>query len=323
MCHIRFLRWICITIRDLGNVVVIKQRILMSRETVGLLWGFLGVVIFGATLPATRAAVMDMAPWFVTMGRAAVAGLIALAVLLILRRKLPPRHVRLDIVVASVCLCGGFPGFVALAMQTVPASHGGVVLGILPLATAICGALFAGERPSPAYWIFGIIGAALVVVFAVRDADTGLSLGDIYLFAAVILSAIGYVFSARAGRLMPGWEVISWAVIVALPVTIPVALWLQPADWGAVRTSAWIGFAYVALMSQYIGFFAWNAGLTMGGVARVSQVQLLQTFVTLVVSAAVLGETIDGITMLFAIAVVAVVLAGSMTGVRRATVAKA
>jgi drug/metabolite transporter (DMT)-like permease len=295
----------------------------MSRETIGLLWGFLGVVIFGATLPATRAAVVDMAPWFVTMGRAAVAGLIALALLLVLRRALPPRRVWLDIVIASVCLCGGFPGFVALAMQTVPASHGGVVLGVLPLATAICGALFAGERPSTAYWVCGVIGAVLVVIFAVRDADMSLSLGDIYLFAAVVLSAIGYVFSARVGRIMPGWEVISWAVIVALPVTIPISLWLQPADWGMVRPSAWIGFAYVALMSQYIGFFAWNAGLAMGGVARVSQVQLLQTFVTLLVSAVVLGETIDSVTLLFAVAVVAVVLAGRMTGVRRAAVAKA
>jgi drug/metabolite transporter (DMT)-like permease len=295
----------------------------MSRETIGLLWGFLGVVIFGATLPATRAAVMDMAPWFVTMGRAAIAGLIALAVLLILRRKLPPRNVWLDIVIASVCLCAGFPGFVALAMQTVPASHGGVVLGILPLATAIFGAIFVGDRPSPAYWVCGVIGAALVVIFAVRDADMSLSLGDIYLFAAVVLSAIGYVFSARVGRIMPGWEVISWAVIVALPFTVPVALWLQPADWAAVRPSAWIGFAYVTLMSQYIGFFAWNAGLAMGGVARVSQVQLLQTFVTLVVSAVVLGEHIDGVTLLFAIAVVGVVLAGRMTGIKRAALSKA
>jgi drug/metabolite transporter (DMT)-like permease len=290
----------------------------MTRETIGLLLGFLGVVIFGATLPATRAAVADLAPWFVTMGRAAIAGLLALAVLLATRRAPPDRDLWPDLAIASFCVVIGFPGLIGLAMQTVPASHGGVVLGILPLATALFGAVFGGDQPSRAFWVWSLIGAVLVVAFAIRDADMMLTLGDIYLFGSVLAAALGYVFSARLSRRMPGWEVISWAVVVALPLTLPAALWLQPADYGAVRLGSWLGFAYAAIFSMYLGFFPWNAGLAMGGVARVSQVQLLQTFVTLGVSAALLGERIDGVTILFAVAVVGVVLMGRNAPVSRA-----
>jgi drug/metabolite transporter (DMT)-like permease len=137
-----------------------------------------------------------------------------------------------------------------------------------------------------------------------------LSPGNLYLLAAVVVTGVGYVFSARVSRRIAGWETISWCCIIALPVTIPATLWLWPADIGGVGAPSWLGFAYVAVMSQYVGFFAWNAGLAMGGVARVSQVQLLQTFVTLGVSAALLGERIDAWTLVFAAAVVAVVLAG-------------
>jgi drug/metabolite transporter (DMT)-like permease len=288
----------------------------MSRETIGLLLGFLAVVIFGATLPATRAAVADLSPWFVTMGRAAVAGLLAALVLLVLRRRPPTKAQLPDLAIASFCVVVGFPGLIGLAMQTVPASHGGVVLGILPLATALFGALFAGDRPSPAFWGWSLLGSLLVVAFAIRDADMSLTLGDVYLFFSVFAAGLGYVFSARLSRAMPGWEVISWAVVVALPITIPISLWLQPADWSVVRTSAWIGFGYVALFSMYLGFFPWNAGLAMGGVARVSQVQLLQTFVTLAISAFLLGERIETMTILFAIAVVIVVLLGRRAPIR-------
>jgi drug/metabolite transporter (DMT)-like permease len=282
----------------------------MSRDSLGFLLGILGVVIFGATLPATRLAVADLAPWFVTMGRAAVAGLLALGVLIVLRRPLPPRALRLDLALASVALVIGFPGLIGLAMLTVPANQGGVVLGILPLATAVAGALFAGDRPRWPFWAWGVAGAGLVLAFTIRKNGFVLTSGTLYLLAAVVVTGLGYVFSARASRQLPGWEVISWCCVLALPVTLPTALWLWPPDLGAVRASAWAGFAYVAIMSQYIGFFAWNAGLAMGGVARVSQTQLLQTFVTLGVAAALLGEEIDGMTVLFAVAVVGVVLAG-------------
>jgi drug/metabolite transporter (DMT)-like permease len=290
----------------------------VQRETLGLMLGFLGVVIFGGTLPSTRLAVADLAPWFVTMGRAAVAGLMALAVLLFLRRPLPQKAQRRDFAIVALCLVIGFPGFAGLAMQTVPASHGGIVLGILPLATALCAAIFAGERPSPGYWICGVIGAALVVGFALRDSGMQLVLGDIYLFLAVVVCSVGYAFSGRLSRQMPGWEVISWALVLALPVTVMASLWLMPADLSSVRLSAWLGFGYAAVMSMYLGFFAWNAGLALGGVARVSQVQLLQTFVTLAIAAVVLDEVIDLSTAAFAVAVVGVVLLGRLTAIKQA-----
>ncbi len=290
----------------------------MSRESLGLLLGFLGVVIFGATLPATRAAVADLAPWFVTTGRAAVAGLLAAVVLAALRRPAPDKALWRDLIVASFCVTLAFPGLIGLAMQTVPASHGGVVLGILPLATALFAAIFNGDRPSRAFWFWSAAGAALVVAFSLRESDLKVTAGDAYLFLSVFAAALGYVFSARIARHMPGWEVISWAVVVALPVTLPLAFWLQPIDPGAVRFSAWIGFGYAAVFSMYLGFFPWNAGLAMGGVARVSQVQLLQTFVTLGVSAALLGEQIDLVTLVFAVAVVGVVLQGRRAPVTRA-----
>jgi drug/metabolite transporter (DMT)-like permease len=290
----------------------------VSRETLGLLLGLLGVAIFGGTLPATRLAVADLAPWFVTFGRAAIAGAMAVAVLVVARRSLPSRAMLPDMVIASVCVVIGFPGLIGLAMQTVPSAHGGVVLGVLPLATAIFGAVFTGERPSRAYWICGIIGAVLVVTFAIRDSDMSLSLGDAYLFVAVAVAALGYVFSARLSRHMPGWEVISWLCVIALPITAPAALLLMPGDLSVVRASAWAGFAYAAVMSQYIGFFPWNAGMALGGVARVSQVQLLQTFFTLAIAWLVLGERIDVMTIVFAVAVVGVVLVGRRTAIRTA-----
>ncbi|MFM9975482.1 MAG: DMT family transporter [Beijerinckiaceae bacterium] len=291
----------------------------LSRETQGLLLGFLGVVIFSGTLPATRLAVVDLAPWFVTMGRAAVAGLMALGVLVFLRRAWPQKAQWRDFAIVALCLIIGFPGFIGLAMLTVPASHGGVVLGILPLATAICAALFNGERPSLQYWICGIIGAVLVVFFALRESGMQVVLGDLYLFCSVVVCAVGYAYSGRLSRQMPGWEVISWALVFSLPVTIPVTLWLMPADVSSVRTSAWLGFAYAAVMSMYLGFFAWNAGLALGGVARVSQVQLLQSFATLAVSAVFLGESIEPATLFFALAVVGVVLLGRLAAIKPAS----
>ncbi len=289
----------------------------MSRETIGWLLGFLGVVIFGASLPTTRLAVADLTPWFVTMGRAAIAGILALCVVVSLSKRIPKRALWLDFMIVTICLVIGFPVLTAFAMQTVPASHGGVVLGILPLATAAFSALVTGERPSFLYWICAVTGACLVVVFALRDSDMVLTLGDAYLFLAILVCGFGYVYSARLTQHMPGWEVISWAVILALPISAPAALWLLPSDPNGVRPSAWFGLAYVAIMSQYLGFFAWNAGMAMGGVARISQVQLLQTFVTLLISAYFLGEKVDVTTFLFATAVVGVVLLGKITTIKQ------
>lgn len=289
----------------------------MPRETLGLLLGFVGVCIFAGTLPFTRLAVEHLSPVFVTAGRAALSGILALATLLVLRKPWPDRRTLVTLALVALCLVGGFPLFTALAMVTVPASHGGVVLGILPLATAAVSTLIAGERPSPAFWLAAVAGAALVVGFALREGEGGFAVGDLFLLCAVGASALGYVLSGQLTRKgLAGWEVISWVLVVALPLTLPVALLTAPENPSAVPAWSWAGFLYVALMSQYLGFFAWNAGLARGGIARVSQVQLLQTFVTLVIAALLNRESIDPVTWLVAAAVVLLVLAARRASVR-------
>jgi drug/metabolite transporter (DMT)-like permease len=282
----------------------------MTRETLGLLLGFLGVVIFGGSLPMTRLAVAHLDPLFVTFGRPALSGLLALGVLLILRRPLPQMPVLIRLFLASVALVWGWPGLTNFAMVTVPASHGGVVAGLLPLATAVAASLILREPQSMRFWAIAVAGALLVTGFALRDGGGTLTGGDLLMLTAVAICSGGYVIAGSLSREMPGWEVISWMLVLALPLSLPGMLWTWPANFAAVPLPSLAGFAYITLLSQYLGFFAWNAGLAMGGVARVSQVQLLQTFVTLGISALLLGERVDSATWLVAVIVVALVLLG-------------
>ena len=287
-----------------------------ARETLGLLFGLLGATIFAATLPMTRLAVGDLGPWFLTAGRAAGAGVLAAAVMALLRRPWPSRAHLGQIASAALLLVGGFPGFTGIAMQTVPAAHAGVVIGILPLATVLAAALVGGERPSRAFWACAMLGAGLVAGFVLRQGAGTLSSGDALLLGAVASAALGYAISGKLSRQMPGWEVISWAVIIALPVTLPAALWLAPAHPAAVPWSSWGAFAYLALMSMYLGFFAWNTGLAMGGVARVSQVQLLQPFLTIGFATWLVGERLELETLAFAVAIVGVIFISRRLKVR-------
>lgn len=288
------------------------------RQTFGLGLGFLGMLLFAGTLPAMKLAIPPLDPWFLTIGRAALAGLFALAILMVLRRPLPPRETWWPLTVASLCLVIGFPAFSALAMATVPAAHGGVVFGILPLATATAAATFAGERPSLGFWIAGLVGAALVVGFVLYHGQAGgLAAGDLLLFGAVASAAIGYTFSGRLSRTMPGWETICWALVLLLPFSF-AATWLTlPPDLGAIPARAWGGFLYNALASQFLGFFAWNAAMAIAGIARVGQLQLLQPFTIIALAAVLNNEAIDGETLVFALAVVAVVMIGQRMQVRR------
>ncbi|HZB61784.1 MAG TPA: DMT family transporter [Microvirga sp.] len=284
----------------------------MSREILGLLLGFVGVCVFAGTLPFTHIAVEALSPLFVTAGRAAVAGALALATLLILKRPWPSGRQVGTLALVALCLVAGFPGFSALAMTSVPASHGGVVLGITPLATSAISTLIAGERPSPAFWLAAVAGAALVIGFTLHEGGGSLGQGDLFLLAAALSSALGYVLSGKLVRSsFAGWEVISWVLAVALPVTVPLTLWSMPQEPAAIPAWSWVGFLYVALMSQYLGFFAWNAGLAIGGIAHVSQVQLLQTFVTLVIASFLNRETIHVSAWAVAGAVLLLVLAAN------------
>jgi drug/metabolite transporter (DMT)-like permease len=287
-----------------------------SRERFGLLLGFIGMVIFGGTLPATRIAVAEIDPIALTAMRTAIAGLCSLALLLVLRRPLPPRALWGQLVIAMLCVAVFFPLLMSMGMRRVDASHGGVVLGVLPIATALVAVAITHERPGPLFWIASVAGAALVIAFSLRQGGGTFSAGDLLLFGAVAVSAIGYAFSGRLTSHMPGWEVISWILVIGLPLSIPAAALTMPQDAGQIALKPWLGLLYVALFSQWIGFFAWNAGLAMGGIARVSQVQLLQPFVTFALASFFNDETITLQILLFAAAVVVTVAISTRTRAR-------
>jgi drug/metabolite transporter (DMT)-like permease len=286
----------------------------ISRETLGLLLGLTGVVIFGGTLPFTKLALTAFSPAFVGFGRAAIASVAAAAVLAAFGKRLQRQHVAM-LFLAGLLLVFGFPLMSTVAMETVPAAHGAVVLGVLPLTTSIFAALIGGERPSVLFWLCGIAGAALVVFFAIRDSGMSLSTGDIWLFMAGIAASLGYVISGKVARNMPGWEVICWALVLTAPLSIAGTAVLFRHDYLHAQAAAVAALGYLSFGSMFFGFFAWNVGLAMGGIARVSQVQLLQAFVTIAISALMLGEAITGQTLLFALAVVAVVMLGRKTRV--------
>jgi len=289
-----------------------------SRERLGLLLGFVGMVIFGGTLPATRIAVSAIDPIALTSLRAALAGLCSLMLLVVLRRPLPPRALWPQLVITMLCVVILFPVLMALGVRTVDASHGGVVFGIMPIATALVAVMITHERPRPLFWIASFAGAGLVVAFALRQGGGALSAGDLLLFAAVIMSGVGYAYSGRLTSQMPGWEVISWVLVIALPISIPATLLTIPADISHMAVRPWLAVLYVTLFSQWIGFFAWNAGLAMGGIARVAQMQLLQPFVTFALAATFNGETITPQILLFAAGVVATVAISTRSRGRKA-----
>lgn len=289
-----------------------------TQSLLGFALGLLGVIIFGATLPMTSLAVREIDPYVVTTGRATLAGFAALFTILLCRCQIPYGHFA-TLFWIGLLLIVGFPGMTALAMQTVPASHGGIVLALLPIATALAAVLVNGERPSGRFWLFAITGAGLVLIFVIREADSAIATGDLWLFAATLCAALGYALSGRIARQIPGWQVISWALVLWMPLSALLFLFSERPALETISPSATAAFLYLGIFSQFLGFFAWNAGLAIGGVAKVGQVQLLQTFVTLFFSALLLGEIIDGITFVFAIAVAVLVALGRTAPVHRKT----
>jgi drug/metabolite transporter (DMT)-like permease len=286
-----------------------------ADATKGYALGLLGVVIFALTLPMTRLAVGDasapqLPPAFVTAGRAAIAGLLSIAYLLWVRARAPQRGHWAALALCAVGTVVGFPLFLALALRHVDAMHAAVVTGVLPLGTAVAAALALRQRASPAFWICAVVGCALVIGFAALQGRGQLSAADSLLLLAVASASIGYVAGARVSAMLPAEQVICWVLVGSLPLTLPAMVLTWPADAAAVSASAWIGFAYVTLFSMWLGFFAWYRGLVLGGVMRVSQVQLLQPFLALLAAVPLLGERLEATTLLFALAVAAVVALG-------------
>lgn len=279
----------------------------------GMALGALGVLIFAATLPMTRLAVGDAAapqlpPAFVTAGRAAVAGLLSLAWLLALRVPLPARRHWGALALSAAGTVVGFPLFLALALRQVDAMHAAVVTGVLPLATAAVAALLLRQRASAGFWVCAVAGCLLVLGYAAWQGSGSLSVADGLLLLAVLCGAFGYVGGAQVAAALPASQVICWVLALSLPLTLPAAGWLWPQ--APARAAAWGGFAYVSLFSMWLGFFAWYRGLALGGVMRVSQVQLLQPFVALLLAVPLVGERLDAATVGFALAVMAVVFVG-------------
>ncbi|CAD5370139.1 Uncharacterized transporter YdeK [Rubrivivax sp. A210] len=285
----------------------------------GYALGALGVVIFAMTLPMTRLAVggsddPQLPPAFVTAGRAAVAGLLSVLYLLAVRAPRPQRRHLPALVLSALGTVLGFPLFLSLALRQVDAMHAAVVTGVLPLATAVVAALALRQRPSAGFWACAVAGCALVLAFAAWKGSGQLVPADGWLLLAVGSAAVGYVAGARVSAVLPAPQVICWLLVGALPLTLPAMLMLWPQ--ATVRASAWLGFAYASVFSMWLGFFAWYRGLALGGVVRVSQVQLLQPFLALLFAVPVLGETLEPLTLLFSLAVIAVVFVGRRMPVR-------
>ena len=279
------------------------------NENLGYLFGLIAVVAFAVTLPATRAAVRALDPVFVGLGRAVGAALLGAAFLFLTRQRLPSRDEAKSLVIVATGVVVGFPLLTAWAMRYVDASHGGVVLGILPLATAAAGALFSGERPSAWFWLIALVGTALVVGYSLTRAGGTLQLADLALFGAIVSAGVGYAEGARLSKSLGGLQVISWALVFSAPVLIVPVVLFAPATINLPLESR-LGFIYVTVVSQFLGFVPWYHGLALGGIAKVSQKQLLQPFLTIVASALLLGESADMLTWLVAVLVVAVVAIG-------------
>lgn len=290
-----------------------------AQEKQALLWGLVGVTLFAATLPMTRLAVgtvdaPQLSPWFVTFGRAAVAGVLSLAYLWWqhmrgqLRRPVRAEWLLLGITAFGVIV--GFPLFLALALRHVPSTHGAVVTALLPLSTAVLGALWYRQRPSVGFWICAVVGSGLVLGFMVwRAGGVYLGAANIYLLIAMTTGALGYIGGARLTPRLGAEQTICWVLVLCLPLTAPVAWWFSPAVPADIQPMSWVGFIYVALFSMWIGFFAWYRALALGAV-RVSQIQLVQPFLSLLFAVPLLGERLDAITLVFALAVIATVFAG-------------
>ena len=284
----------------------------LSRERQALLLGLLGVVIFGLTLPATRLAVADFDPLFVTLGRSLVAAALASLALLWARPQPPARRDWPRLAAFALFSIIGFPLLMAIAMQHAPASHGAVVLAVLPLLTAMGGALIAGERPSVGFWACGLAGTGSVLCYSVLagSASGELQWADLLLAASAVSAAMAYALGGEMASRIGGWEVICWALVCSAPALLPtLLLFAWPSNWN-VHPSAWAGFLYVSVFSMFLGFFAWNKGLALGGIAKVGQIQLLQPFVALGASALLLGEAVGSLEVAFASLVVGIVALG-------------
>lgn len=284
----------------------------LDNSTQGWINGFIGVVIFSGSLPATRLAVMEFDPVFLTMIRATLAALLGLCLLWLFKEKRPTRQQWAPLVIVALGVVIGFPLLTALALQYVTSAHSIVFIGLLPLATAVFGVLRGGERPRPVFWLFSILGSLLVMGYAVAQGLSAAPAGDVLMLLAVLVCGLGYAEGAKLSRSLGGWQVICWALVVSLPVVAPLSLLLAPATLSGISLPAWLSLGYVALFSMLIGFVFWYRGLAQGGIAAVGQLQLLQPFFGLALAAGLLHEQVS-----LGMVLVTVVVIGCVAGAKK------
>lgn len=286
----------------------------MNDKRKGWWLGLAGMLIFSGSLPATRVAVQGFSPLCLTAVRASTAAALGALALLAWDRSRPQGREWLHLLAVSGGVVLGFPLLSAMALRYITAADALVLVALLPLCTASFAVLRAGERPRTAFWVYSAAGAALVAVFALAQGARAAWLGDALMLLAVLVCGYGYAEGARLSRKLGGWQVICWALLVALPLTLPLA-GVELARQALPRAPApWIGLAYVSVFSMLIGFVFWYRGLALGGIASVGQLQLLQPFVGLLLAAALLGETVAPGMLATALAVVACVAAARRHG---------
>ena len=264
----------------------------MQRATEGWGSGLLGVIFFSGSLPATRVAVGGFTPLFLTSARAVIAALLGAVLLLALRQKPPERRDLVPLTVTALGVVVGFPLLTALALQHITSARSIVFIGLLPLATAIFGVVRGGERPKLAFWLFALVGATLVAGFALVNSSSASLTGDLLMVAAIVVCGLGYAEGARLSRDLGGWQVISWALVLSLPVMAALGIATLPQVWTGIGIPAWLGLAYVSVFSMLVGFVFWYRGLALGGIAGVGQLQLLQPFFGLALAGLLLGEPV-------------------------------
>jgi drug/metabolite transporter (DMT)-like permease len=283
----------------------------LSNENKGFIYGFVGILIFSITPVATKIALglnnSQLSAEFITFGRSTLAGFLSLLYLLIFKKKIPQRKDLLNFSIIAFCLSFVFPLTLSFGLIYSTSIHAGVILAFLPLATAIFASFYFKQKASKSFWLCAFFGSIIVVIYILfhnENSNTVFKIShyDILFCIAVIAAAVGYNFGAKLTKVMAAPEVISWALVFALPFHFSLAIYYFPKN--EINIISWLGFLYVAIFSQWIGFFAWYKGLDLGGAVRVSQIQLLMPFFTFAFSIYLLGETLDFFTIIFSIAII-------------------
>ncbi|MEC4113347.1 DMT family transporter [Myroides pelagicus] len=264
-----------------------------EKSSSGWLNGFIGVLLFAGSMPATKMAVSGLDPIFATAARAVIAAALSLLCIVAFREKLPTKEQVWPLIKVAIGGVIGFPLLTAMALQHITSAHSLVFMGMLPLSTAVFAVFIGKEKPKPIFWLFSLIGSALVIGFAFSQGVSANPVGDILMILAIILCGQSYAEGAKLSKTLGGYQVISWACVISLPLTIPIMLYTFPTNIEFITTEAWFGLFYISVVSMFLAYIFWYKGLAQGGIATVGQIQLLQPLFGMILAATVLNETIS------------------------------